>query len=89
MRQTGNTGRPGAPASGRITVRCESTNVAAPATFGTQSLEVKAAERETVVEFVYQPGDDVRFIPGHGPMSTFGEERRSNPFVGDSAVAGR
>ena len=30
-------------------------------------------------------GDDVRFIPGHGPMSTFGEERRSNPFVGDDA----
>lgn len=28
-------------------------------------------------------GDDVRFVPGHGPMSTFGEERRSNPFVGD------
>jgi hypothetical protein len=25
----------------------------------------------------------VRFIPGHGPMSTFGAERRSNPFVGD------
>lgn len=31
-------------------------------------------------------GDDVRFVPGHGPMSTFGEERRSNPFVGDAAV---
>jgi glyoxylase-like metal-dependent hydrolase (beta-lactamase superfamily II) len=30
-------------------------------------------------------GDDVRFVPGHGPMSTFGEERRSNPFVGDAA----
>jgi glyoxylase-like metal-dependent hydrolase (beta-lactamase superfamily II) len=30
-------------------------------------------------------GDDVDFIPGHGPMSTFGEERRSNPFVGDHA----
>jgi hydroxyacylglutathione hydrolase len=28
-------------------------------------------------------GDDVRFVPGHGPMSTFGQERRSNPFVGD------
>lgn len=27
-------------------------------------------------------GDDVAFVPGHGPMSTFGEERRSNPFVG-------
>lgn len=26
-------------------------------------------------------GDDVQFVPGHGPMSTFGEERRSNPFV--------
>jgi glyoxylase-like metal-dependent hydrolase (beta-lactamase superfamily II) len=28
-------------------------------------------------------GDEVRFIPGHGPMSTFGEERRNNPFVHD------
>jgi glyoxylase-like metal-dependent hydrolase (beta-lactamase superfamily II) len=30
-------------------------------------------------------GDDVAFISGHGPMSTFGDERRSNPFVGDQA----
>lgn len=29
-------------------------------------------------------GDAVRFVPGHGPGSTFGEERRSNPFVADS-----
>lgn len=28
-------------------------------------------------------GDAVTFIPGHGPESTFGEERRSNPFVAD------
>lgn len=28
-------------------------------------------------------GDHVRFIPGHGPMSTFGDERRDNPFVAD------
>lgn len=28
-------------------------------------------------------GNDVTFIPGHGPASTFGEERRSNPYVGD------
>jgi hydroxyacylglutathione hydrolase len=28
-------------------------------------------------------GDDVRFIPGHGPMSTFGYERKTNPFVAD------
>ncbi|MBI2306210.1 MAG: MBL fold metallo-hydrolase [Rhodocyclales bacterium] len=26
-------------------------------------------------------GDDIDFIPGHGPMSSFGEERRYNPFV--------
>ncbi|MBI5331546.1 MAG: MBL fold metallo-hydrolase [Betaproteobacteria bacterium] len=29
-------------------------------------------------------GDDVAFVPGHGGMSTFGEERRFNPFVGDA-----
>lgn len=28
-------------------------------------------------------GDDVTFIPGHGPNSTFGHERRTNPFVAD------
>lgn len=28
-------------------------------------------------------GDDVSFIPGHGPRSTFGAERRNNPFVAD------
>jgi len=32
-------------------------------------------------------GDDVTFIPGHGPVSTFGEERESNPFVSDEALA--
>lgn len=34
-------------------------------------------------------GDDMRFVPGHGPMSTFGEERRSNPFVSDAALEAR
>jgi glyoxylase-like metal-dependent hydrolase (beta-lactamase superfamily II) len=29
-------------------------------------------------------GDDITFIPGHGPTSTFGEERRTNPFVADN-----
>ena len=32
-------------------------------------------------------GDDVAFVPGHGPMSTFGAERRSNPFVSDKVLA--
>jgi glyoxylase-like metal-dependent hydrolase (beta-lactamase superfamily II) len=29
-------------------------------------------------------GDDITFIPGHGPASTFGAERQSNPFVADT-----
>jgi len=32
-------------------------------------------------------GNDVSFVPGHGPMSTFGDERASNPYVGDAAVS--
>ena len=28
-------------------------------------------------------GDDVTFVPGHGPTSTFGKERKTNPFVAD------
>ncbi len=31
-------------------------------------------------------GEDIAFIPGHGPMSTFGDQRRYNPFVGDDAI---
>lgn len=27
--------------------------------------------------------DEMRFVPGHGPMSTIGHERRTNPFVAD------
>ena len=31
-------------------------------------------------------GDDVVFVPGHEQVSTFGAERRSNPFVSDQAL---
>jgi hydroxyacylglutathione hydrolase len=30
-------------------------------------------------------GDDIVFICGHGAASTFGDERRTNPFVGEGA----
>ena len=33
------------------------------------------------------PLGDVTFIPGHGPASSFAHERRTNPFVGDAALA--
>jgi len=36
-------------------------------------------------EILFPLGDDVRFYPGHGPSSTFGHEKRTNPFVGDHA----
>jgi hydroxyacylglutathione hydrolase len=29
-------------------------------------------------------GDDMTFVPGHGPTSTFGRERQTNPFVADA-----
>ncbi|HEY5720409.1 MAG TPA: MBL fold metallo-hydrolase [Gammaproteobacteria bacterium] len=39
----------------------------------------------SIREQLFTLGDDVTFIPGHGPLSTFGDERRHNPFVGDDA----
>jgi len=41
----------------------------------------------SIRERLWPLGDDVTFIPGHGPTSTFGEERRTNPFVADHIVA--
>lgn len=38
---------------------------------------------DSIREQLFTLGDDVRFIPGHGPMSTMGVERASNPFVAD------
>ncbi len=31
-------------------------------------------------------GDDMRFVPGHGQMSSFGWERKTNPYVCDLAL---
>mgnify|MGYP001238879593 CR=1 FL=1 len=38
---------------------------------------------ESIRGRLFPLGDAVRFIPGHGPMSTFGAERLGNPFVGE------
>lgn len=37
----------------------------------------------SIREKLFPLGDDITFIPGHGPTSTFGQERQSNPFVAD------
>ena len=42
---------------------------------------------DSVVARLWPMGDDTLFIPGHGPVSTFGRERASNPFVGDQVLA--
>ncbi|MEW9856989.1 MBL fold metallo-hydrolase [Novosphingobium sp. M1R2S20] len=41
----------------------------------------------SITERLWPLGDETTFVPGHGPISTFGEERRSNPFVSDAALA--
>jgi hydroxyacylglutathione hydrolase len=37
----------------------------------------------SIKEQLWPLGDDVEFVCGHGPNSTFGRERRTNPFVRD------
>jgi hydroxyacylglutathione hydrolase len=44
---------------------------------------------ESIVKRLFPLGDEVRFLPGHGPGGTIGEERLQNPFVGKKAKVGR
>ncbi|MBT9594651.1 MAG: MBL fold metallo-hydrolase [Vitreoscilla sp.] len=36
----------------------------------------------SITQRLWPMGDDTVFIPGHGPESSFGQERRTNPYVG-------
>ncbi|MGR3969088.1 MBL fold metallo-hydrolase [Shewanella baltica] len=40
----------------------------------------------SITEKLWPLGVEVEFIPGHGPISTFGEEREHNPFVADQLL---
>ncbi|MEV8864472.1 MBL fold metallo-hydrolase, partial [Klebsiella pneumoniae] len=42
-----------------------------------------AALIASIRERLFPLGDAVTFVPGHGPVSTFGHERQTNPFVAD------
>lgn len=44
-----------------------------------------AALISAIREKLFPLGDDIQFICGHGPGSTFGTERRTNPYAGDAA----
>ena len=41
---------------------------------------------ESIQNRLWPLGDDVQFIPGHGPTSTFGYERQTNLYVSDQVV---
>jgi len=49
----------GQPATGKLTVNCRSYNVAKPADFAVQSVEVPSPYARNVIEFIYQPGGAV------------------------------
>jgi glyoxylase-like metal-dependent hydrolase (beta-lactamase superfamily II) len=42
---------------------------------------------QSITERLWPLGDDMRFVPGHGQMSSFGSERRTNPYVSDRVLA--
>lgn len=42
---------------------------------------------QSITKKLWPLGDDMRFVPGHGPMSTFGQERSDNAFVADAVLA--
>ena len=42
---------------------------------------------QSITQRLWPMGGETAFVPGHGPMSTFGYERATNPFVGDAALA--
>jgi len=41
----------------------------------------------SITQKLWPLGDDTMFVPGHGPMSTFGQERKTNAYVSDYALA--
>ena len=43
------------------------------------------ALKESIRQKLFVIGDHVKVYAGHGPATTIGEERRSNPFVGENA----
>lgn len=41
----------------------------------------------SIIGKLWPLGEDVTFVPGHNEISTFGAERRTNPFVSDQVLA--
>ncbi len=41
---------------------------------------------DSITQRLWPQGNDMAFMPGHGPMSTFGSERLTNGYVADDAL---
>lgn len=41
---------------------------------------------DSIRDRLWPLGEDMTFVPGHGPLSTFGHERKTNPFVADNMI---
>ena len=56
-----------------------------------QELWEQRRKHDTLIASIKQRlwpmGNDTVFIPGHGPTSTFGRERKTNAFVSDYALS--
>jgi hydroxyacylglutathione hydrolase len=42
---------------------------------------------DAIVTRLWPLGGETHFVPGHGPMSTFAQERATNPYVADRVLA--
>jgi glyoxylase-like metal-dependent hydrolase (beta-lactamase superfamily II) len=42
---------------------------------------------DSITQKLWPLGNDVTFVPGHGPNSTFGRERQTNAYVSDYALS--
>ena len=42
---------------------------------------------DSITQKLWPLGDETRFVPGHGPMSSFAAERAGNPYVSDAVLA--
>ena len=42
---------------------------------------------DAIVTRLWPLGNDTAFVPGHGPMSSFAQERANNPYVCDRVIA--
>jgi glyoxylase-like metal-dependent hydrolase (beta-lactamase superfamily II) len=75
---------------GSISLRCGDILFSGDTLFyeGTGRTDLPGGDPEAMLmsirDKLFKLPDDVRVLPGHGPETTIGHERRNNPFFGDA-----